>query len=164
MGLECTATDFSCSRFLGNQVGRRQRPPEETSLYELATWMRLPTPYKAQEDNRARLVGYMAQPRFHRELLGPWGQQLLGYGTQSKSLRSQTGERVQGQASHLAPPFICYRRACSAVAPGKCLRQLKEQNQTPLVIFPRKSMSAKKKGRGQGSHGGLRLPSTSVST
>lgn len=83
-----------------------------------------------------------------------------------RRVRTVTEGSVAGQGvsqGHLAFTLL-QQRLCSAVSSGKHLRQVKNKNKTPSYYSPEKSVSAKKRGLGQGSQGGLRLPSTSVST
>lgn len=81
----------------------------------------------------------------------------------TKSGESAEGQGVSPSLTHTFNLLTAKATFCSVF--GRTFATGTKQKQAPLPnLFPRKSTSAKKEGPGQGSHGGLRLPSTSVST
>lgn len=147
----------------GNQVGGRQCPQKEMSLNKLATGRDDPILRKHRKQHISA-GGVCGTALCTGRLWDPGAAAVAVWCCTGKAVPE--GRVTKGRdlsQSHSAFNLL-QQRPCSVGSSGK-LATVKKQKQTPPSIqFPRKSISAKRKGLGQGSHGGLRLPSTSVST
>lgn len=93
--------------------------------------------------------------------------EFLAYRTQNESCHYKQGEDWRAGSFSQPQPFtlLTAEAMFCSIFGITFVTVKKKKKENPPISFPRKSMCAKKEGGpGQGSHGGLRLPSTSVST
>ena len=148
----------------GNQVGGRQCPQKEMSLNKLATGRDDPVLRKHRKQH-VSAGGLCGTALCTGRLWDPRAAAVAVWCAQGKPSRKGESRRA-GISPSPTRPSTYYSRGPVLWRLRENLQQLKNKNNPPRppIQFPRKSVSAKRKGLGQGSHGGLRLPSTSVST